>query len=258
MSFTLTGLLEGSIDKNDIEVLNYLVTKCSPKYTQRGSIYFVTFQSYITSAICGLYSSLNEFCSVRVTNLKCGSVIGNYSVTLGVDSSLSNDITNGSGYNNIKQQIQKGALGAFEAKNSSFVLTKYTPRVTKPDAPDKKAVKYKVFVIVTLGYTWKEFCVVEEHFKERIADRWQAIEPNNIYIINHNENCDKPNNHDEEIKVRFVVIGKDQEKLTIMVGKDLIDLVNSGLTRKLGNLFENKVKYAIYKYSLTPACFRGN
>lgn len=246
MGFTLIALEENDVNITDVEVLSLFVTKCQKSYTTNDSIYFQTFLLYIQVAVCRLYRLLSQECVVRVTELKCGSITGKYSVTIGVDSSISNIITNGSGFTKIEQKIKNGKIGAFVILKSSFYRGKFKKGVTKPSRPPFQP-KYNIIVIVTIGYTWKEFCGVEEHFKEVIAERsygldGKKLKHQNIYIVDLKKNCDRPDNRNEEIEVKFVVIGKGQDKLTTAVGNDLIDLVESGLTRKLGNLFEDKIR----------------
>jgi hypothetical protein len=69
----------------------------------------------------------------------------------------------------------------------------------------------------------------------------EQLKATDIFIVNRERNCGNPNKTNEVIGVWFVALGSDADKVTIQIGNDLKDLLDSRQLRKLGNLFETKV-----------------
>ena len=88
-----------------------------------------------------------------------------------------------------------------------------------------------------MEYTWYNFCKVEEHFREKIAEiSHDKLNATDIFIVNGEKNCANPNKTKEVIDVWFVALGSDAK--TIQIGNDLKD---SRQLSKLGSNFETKV-----------------
>jgi hypothetical protein len=75
----------------------------------------------------------------------------------------------------------------------------------------------------------------------------EKLETTDIFIVNR-ENCAMPDKTKEGIDVWFVALGSDADEVTIQIGEDLKDLLESGQLRKLGNLFENRVNLSLFIY----------
>ena len=92
-----------------------------------------------------------------------------------------------------------------------------------------------------MEYTWYNFCKVEEHFREKIAEishdlKGRQLNAIDIFIVNGERNCANPNKTKEGIDVWFVVLGS--EAITKQIGNDLKD---PRQLSKLGSHFETKV-----------------
>jgi hypothetical protein len=95
-----------------------------------------------------------------------------------------------------------------------------------------------------MEYTWFEFCKVEKDFREEIAAishdlKGRQLNASDILIVNIERNCANPNKTKQGIDVWFVALGSDA--VTIQIGNDLKDLLDSRQLGKLGNRFETKV-----------------
>ena len=234
-------------EKQELEILSILLNECSDELTRENSIYYITCQKYLRKQICGI-DAFKDKCELTLTDLDCGSLNTKYNLVLGVRGADPDGISKGKATDVIKDEIKGGKLGAFAVSNTSFYST-FKNDTTKPDPTEEPPqAEPNVYVIVTLEYTWRDFCgSVGEHLKERIADRSYDVEgeklkPTDIYIVNKERNCINPDDKNEGIDVWIAAIGKDADKITIQIGEDLKDLLDTRQTRKLGNLFEGKVQ----------------
>ena len=239
---------ENEKQKQKMEILRQLLDNCSEKYTRRGSIHFFTFQNYWKSQICGIHAFLKQECRLTVTKLKCGSLITESKLVLGVRGSDPSGISDNNAGNVIQDKIQNGTLGAFEVDVKSFV-SESKGQTRKPEPTAKPPVpEPDVYVIVTMKYTWSNFCGgVEQKFREIIAGRTldltgNKLKPIDIFIVNEERNCGNPDDTKQTIDVWFSVIGSDADEVTIQVGMDLKNLLESKQLGKLGKLFEDKVR----------------
>jgi hypothetical protein len=86
----------------------------------------------------------------------------------------------------------------------------------------------------------------------------EKLETTDIFIVNR-ENCAMPDKTKEGIDVWFVALGSDADKVTIQIGEDLKDLLESRHLGKLGNLFEDRVnlsfKFCIRLYGEYAYCY---
>ncbi|XP_028408151.1 tyrosine-protein phosphatase non-receptor type 20-like [Dendronephthya gigantea] len=233
--------------KQESKILRQLLDDCSKEYTEKRSIHFFTFQNYWKSQICGIDAFAKQECSLTVEDLKCGSLITKSKLVFGVKGPDPNGISKKNAGNVVQDKIQDGTLGAFEVDVKSF-MSDPKGQTSMPEPTEKPSVpEPNVYVIVTMKYTWKEFCtVIKEHFREKIAERsydqkGNQLKPTDIYIVNGAKNCANPDHNIEEIDVWFSVIGPDADEVTIAAGEGLKDLLDTGLLRKLGNLFEDKI-----------------
>ena len=236
--------------EGELQILSTLLKECSDEHTKKTTIYYITCQSYLKEQVCGIdsFSKTQLTCELTLTELKCGSLKTKYNLVLGVQGSDPYRISQGGAGKVIENEIKDSKLGAFGVEEASFNST--SRKTSKPD-PTKEPPQAEpnVYVILTLDYTWREFCTrgVNQHLKERIAERSYSIKgeqlkPADIYIVNKERNCKNPDDESKGIDVWLAAIGEDQDKVTIQIGKDLKDLLDSRQTRKLGNLFEDKVQ----------------
>ena len=238
-------------EKQELEILSFLLNECSDELKKENSIYYITCQKYLKKQICGVDAFEDDKCELTLTELACGSLNTKYNLVLGVEGPDPHGISKGKATDVIKGEIEDGKLGAFAVSITSFNST-FKRDTTKPDPTEKPAqAEPNVYVIVTLEYTWRDFCgSVGEHLKERIAERSYNVEgeklkPTEIYIVNNERNCINPDDKNEGIDVWIAAIGKDADKITIQIGEDLKDLLDTRQTRKLGNLFKGKVQCTV-------------
>ena len=232
-------------EKRNVKILLVLFNKCSKEYTREKTIWYITFQAYLKSKICGMdeFGEDLKGCELTVIILECGSLTTKFKVVFKVQGPDPSGISKG---NASKVIEKKGKVGVLIIDNNSF-SSSYDENISKPGPTIVPQAKPDVYVIVTMAYTWYEFCrSVEAHFIEEIARRsydlqGNKLEPSDIYIVNKQRNCAKPDRSREDIEVWFVAIGEDADQVTIKIGNDLKDLVDAGRTDKLGNLLEGKV-----------------
>ena len=247
---------EDEEEKQDLEILSTLINECSNEYTEKGTVYYLACEKYLRKQMCGIRAFKKRNCGLTLTNLKCGSLITEYKLVLGVQGSDPDRISTGHAGDVIKDEIINGSLGAFAVDITSFNSTS-KGTTTEPKATKKPPqAEFNVYVIVKMEYTWYEFCKIEEHFRKTIADRshnmkGEKLETTDIFIVNR-ENCVMPDKTKEGIDVWFVALGSDADEVTIQIGKDLKDLLESGQLRKLGNLFEDRVNLSLFIYLSTP------
>ena len=251
---TLTNIKKKTTDENeqqDLEILSVLFNECSNELTKQNNIYYITCQKYLKKQICGVDAFKDNECELTLTELECGSLKTKYNLVLGVQGPDPDGISKGKATNVIEDEIKGGKLGAFAVSNTSFNYT-FKNKTTKPEPTEEPPqAEPNVYVIVTLEYTWRDFCgSVGEHLKERIAERSYNVEgeklkPTDIYIVNKERNCINPDDKNEGIDVWIAAIGKDADKITIQIGEDLKDLLDTRQTRKLGNLFKGKVQCTV-------------
>ncbi|CAB4040570.1 Hypothetical predicted protein, partial [Paramuricea clavata] len=217
-------------DKEEKQTLSKLINECSDEYTEKRTVYYITFQKYLKKQICGIRAFKKTDCRLTIINLKCGSLITEYKLVLGVHGSDPRGISTGHAGDVIKDEIENGSLGEFTVDkfNSTF----------------NENIPINVYVIITMKkYTWYDFCKIEELFREKIAERsydmeGQKLETTDIFIVNGEMNCATPDTTKEGIDVWLVALGSDA--VTIQIGNDLKDLLDSGQLRKLGHLFEDR------------------
>ena len=233
-------------ENQTLQILSTLINQCSDEYTEEGNIHYFTFQKYLKKQICHIRAFKKEKCGLKITSLRCGSLITEYRLVLGVHGFDPSGISKKKAGHVIEDEIKDGSLGAFAVDTDSF---KSTPEgiIAKPKATEEHPQgKLNVYVIVTMKYTWYEFCKVEEHFREKIAERSHdlkgvQLKATDIFIVNSERNCGNPNKTREVIGVWVVALGSDSDKVTVQIGNDLKDLLDSRQLRKLGNKFETKV-----------------
>ena len=230
-------------EKQDLEIISTLINECSEEYTKEGEIHFITFQEYFEKQVCDIEKFKDKDCELTITKLKCGSLITYSTLVLGVEGSDPDGISKGKAGDVIENEIEVGKLGAFTVNKTSFNSTD-NGEIDQPTTAPQQPYVPSVYVIVTMEYTWHEFCKVEEIFREKIAKRsydikGNKLQPSDIYIVN-NEKCDGPDKTKEGIDVWIVALGEDQDEVTKKIGYDLMDLLDSRQLRKLGNHFENR------------------
>ena len=247
MKLTEINIKPGEKENQDLAILSTLINECSNEYTKEGGVHYITFQSYLKEQICGIEEFKDKECELTITKLECGSVITDYNLVLGVEGSDPSGISNDKGADVVKDEIKNGKLGAFSVDKTTFNSTS-KGKGSKPE-PTKEPPQpeFNVYVIVTMEYTWKEFCgPVEGHFRERIAERSydtnsEKLKDTDIFIVNSKRNCANPDDTKEGIDVWFVALGSDADEVTIQIGNDLKELLDSRQLRKLGNLFKDRV-----------------
>ncbi len=254
ISMTLTEINADAQNKSEeqtFKILHTLISECSEEYTKERTIYYITFEAYLKKQICGIKAFENEECELTITKLECGSLITESKLVLGVKGPDPDGISKGEAGNVIKGEIENGKLGVFAVNKTSFNSTKKGE--TSKLEPTKKppVAEPNVYVIVRMKYTWHEFCgVVEKRFRERIAERshnvtGKKLKSTDIFIVNSKRNCANPDNTKEVIAVWFVALGSDANEVTIQIGNDLKNLLDSRQLRKLGNQFETRVCFVL-------------
>jgi hypothetical protein len=234
-----------SNENPDFELISTLVNECSDEYTKKEGVHYIRFQEYLKDQVCGIEEFKDEECELTITKLTCGSLVTDYKLVLGVQGSDPSGISEGKAGDVVKKEIETG-LGGLTVDKTSFNYNT-TKETTSPPTPTPEPPEQPVYVIVSMKYTWEEFCHVKELFKEKIAARsydlqGKKLKPSDIYIVN-DQKCKNADNSKTGIDVWIVALpGKDQDKVTIQIGEDLKELLDSRQLRKLGNHFENRVR----------------
>jgi hypothetical protein len=238
-------------DTEEKQRCSELINECSDENTKKGTVYYSACQKYLKNQMCGIIAFKKTDCGLTITSLKCGSLITEYQLVLGVTGSDPRGILTGGAGDIIRDEIKYGSLSALVIDTTSFNST-FEVNIHKPNATEKQP-EFDVYIIVTMEYTWYEFCKIEEHFRETIADRsynmkGEKLKTIDIFIVNSEINCAMPDKTKEGIDVWLVALGLDADKVTIQIGEDLKDLFDSRQLRKLGNLFEDKVNLRFNLY----------
>ncbi|CAB4042057.1 Hypothetical predicted protein, partial [Paramuricea clavata] len=233
-------------DEEEKQVCSVAINECSDEHTEKDSPYYSACQKYLENQICGISAFKETDCRLTITDLKCGSLITEHKLVLGVRGSDPSGILIGSAGKVIRDEIKDGSLGALAIDTTSFNST-FKGNVREPKSTKKPPqVEFNVYVIVTMEYTWYEFCKIKEHFRETIASRsydmkGKKLKTTDIFIVNSETNCAMPADKTKEgIDVWLVALGSDADKVTIQIGNDLKDLLDSRQLTKLGNLFEDR------------------
>ena len=240
-------------DEEEKQVCSALINECSDEHTEKDSPYYSACQKYLENQMCSISAFKETDCRLTITDLKCGSLITEYKLVLGVRGPDPSGILTGGAGDIIRDEIKDGSIGALAIDKTSFNST-FKGNILEPEATKKPPrAKFNVYVIVTMEYTWYEFCKIEEHFREKIAERsyntkGEKLKTTDILIVNSEKNCAKQDKTKEGIDVWVVALGSDADEVTIQIGKDLKDLLESGQLTKLGNLFENRVNLSLFIY----------